>query len=338
MTRFLLTRTLGGLVTIVGASIVGFVFMRLLPGDPARLIAGEHASEEAVALQREQLGLNDPVWLQYLSYIGDFVRGDWGFSYSRGEPVFDQFTNAVPATLELAFFAVSVAFAAAVVGAVASGWSRGGALDGIVRASSYVGLGTAPFWLGLIMLIVFFERLDVLPGPEGRLAPDTAAPPRVTGLHLLDALFAGQWATWWDAARHLVLPGLTLGFVLYAWLVRMMRASMLEFVREPFALVARSKGRGRWGVVVRDVLPNALLPAVTAGGLIVAELLTSTVLAETVFNWPGVGRLVTDAILQQDFAVVQAFIMVSAFLTVLATVITDLLYGVVDPRIRVRAR
>ncbi|TDD69821.1 ABC transporter permease [Jiangella aurantiaca] len=337
MSRFLLTRALGAALTIVGASIAGFVFMRLLPGDPARLIAGEHASDEAVELQRQALGLHEPIWRQYLMYVSDFVTGDWGFSYSRGEPVFDQFVNALPATLELAFVAVGTALTASVLGAVLATWSRGGVVDGLVRASSYVGLGTAPFWLGLLALIVFFERLSVLPGPEGRLSPGVAAPLRVTGFHLVDALLAGQWSTWWDAVQHVLLPGLTLGFVLYAWLVRMIRASMLEFVREPYALVARSKGRGRWAVVTRDVLPNALLPAITASGLIVAELLTSTVLAETVFNWPGVGRLVTDAILQQDFAVVQAFIMLSAFVTVTATVVTDVLYSVADPRVRVRA-
>lgn len=337
MRRFLAARALGGLLTIVGASIVAFVFMRLLPGDPARLIAGEHASEQAVEIQREQLGLNDPVWRQYLEYMASFVRGDWGFSHSRGEPVLDQFVAAVPATLELASLAILMAFVGAVLGAVMAGWSRGGVLDGTVRASSYIGLGTAPFWLGLLVLIVFFERLRILPGPEGRLSPGMAAPPRVTGFHTVDALLVGDWSTWWDSLQHLILPGMTLGLVLYAWLVRMLRSSMLEFVREPFALVARSKGRGRWGVVVREVLPNALLPTVTAGGLIVAELLTSTVLAETVFNWPGAGRLVTDAIMQQDFAVVQAFIMLSACMTVTVTVVIDVLYGVIDPRIRVRA-
>ncbi|NDL59374.1 ABC transporter permease [Phytoactinopolyspora mesophila] len=337
MGRFLLVRVFSGLLTVIGASIVAFFFMRMLPGDPARLIAGEYASEAAIEIQRAQLGLDDPFWQQYLTYIGDFVRGDWGFSHSRGQPVLDQFVAALPATLEIAFFAVALAFTAAVIGAAVTGWSRGGVLDGAVRASSYIGLGTAPFWLGLLVLIVFFERLQVLPGPEGRLSPGTAPPPRVTGFYLLDSLVAGQWSTWWDSLQHLILPGCTLALVIYAWLVRMMRSGVLEFVREPFALVARSKGRGRWGVVVRDVMPNALLPAVTAGGLITAELLTSTVLVETVFNWPGIGRLVTDAILQQDFAVVQAFIMVSACITVTVTVLTDLLYGVIDPRIRVRA-
>ncbi|GII95339.1 ABC transporter permease [Sinosporangium siamense] len=337
MSRFLLRRTFSAVLTVLGGTVVAFVVMRLLPGDPARLVAGEFASAEAVAEQHRALGLDEPLWSQYLIYMADFFRGDWGFSYSLGEPVFEQFVRSVPATVELAAAAVTLAFAGGVIGALISSYSRGGPLDAAVRASSYIGLGTAPFWLGLLLLIVFFERLQWLPGPEGRLSSSTAAPPPVTGLHTVDALLAGEWATLGDAAVHLILPAVTLGFVIYAFLVRMLRASMLELVREPYILVARSKGRGRWGVIVRDVLPNALLPAITVGGLVLAELLTSTVLAETVFGWPGVGKLVTDAILQQDFAVVQAFIMISACLTVACNIVVDLLYGIADPRVRVRS-
>lgn len=320
--------------TVFCASLIAFAFMRVLPGDPARLILGEFASEDAVERQREILGIGAPIWSQYVIYIRDFFTGDWGFSYTYGEPVFEQFMRALPATLELSLTATLLACLAAIGGAVAAAYSRGGVVDKAVRGSAYVGLGTAPFWLGLLLLMIFFEGFGWLPGPEGRLSSAVSRPEAITGFYTIDSLLNGDGAAFVDSVRHLILPATTLAFVIYAFLVRMLRASLLEITRESFVTVARGKGRTRLTALLRDALPNAMLPTVTAIGLIFAELLTSSILVESIFGWPGVGTLITTAITQQDFAVVQVFVLISACLTVFVTATVDALYGFIDPRVR----
>jgi len=266
----------------------------------------------------------------------DFLRGDWGFAYSVGQPVTTQLESRLPATIELGLYAFIFAFVGALVLALLATYRHRPLVDGSVRAVSFFGLGTPPFWFGLIALIVFSERLSVLPGPDGRLSLATVPPPTMTHLYTVDALLAGQLGTFADAVSHLFLPAVTLGLAPLAFLVRLLRANLLEVSREPFIVVARSKGLGRWTAFSRHALPNAFLPTLTAGGLLLGQLLAGSVLVEKVFNWPGVGALVTDGILRQDFAVVQAFILLSAFVYVLVNLVVDMLYGVIDPRVRVR--
>lgn len=309
--------------------------LRVLPGDPARLIAGPLASEEAIEAQRERLGLNDPLPVQYWNYITDFLRGDWGFSFGAGQPVTTQVGNRLPASIELGLYAFVLCLVFAVGLALFVTYRRRPLADGTVRGISFFGLGTPPFWFGLVLLIVFFEYLGWLPGPEGRLSPGRPPPPEVTRLYTIDALLAGEIGTFWDAVEHLILPSIALALAPFAFLVRLLRASLLEVSREPFIVVVRSKGLGRWAAFSRHALPNAFLPTLTAAGLLLAQLLTGSVLVEKVFNWPGVGALVVDSILRQDFAVVQAFILMGAFAYVVVNLIVDILYGVIDPRVRV---
>jgi peptide/nickel transport system permease protein len=323
------------LATIFGASIIGFLFMRALPGDPARLIAGQFATDQAIRSLRDRLGLNHPMYIQYWRYISDFFQGDWGFSYGTGQPVTTQIRDRLPASLELGLYAFVISLALALFLALVSTYRRRPVVDNTVRALSFFGLGTPPFWFGLMLLLVFFEYLGVLPGPEGRLSLGRSAPPSFTGLYTIDALIAGDPATFVDAAKHLVLPIVALGLLPFSFLVRLLRANLLEVSREPFIVVARSKGLGRWTAFSRHALPNAFLPTLTAAGLLFAQLLSGSVLVERVFNWPGVGGLIVDSILRQDYAVVQAFILLSAFAYVLVNLVVDLLYGVIDPRIRV---
>jgi peptide/nickel transport system permease protein len=327
-------KLVGALLAIFGASIIAFVFMRVLPGDPARLIAGPLATQDAIDTTRDQLGLNDPLHVQYVKYISNFFQGDWGFSFGTGEPVSTLIGSRLPASIELGLYAFIFSFVAAVFLALAATYRRRPVVDGSVRALSFFGLGTPPFWFALILLIIFFEELKILPGPEGRLSTGTEPPPAVTHLYTIDALIAGQFGTFWDAAQHLILPAIALGLASFAYLVRLLRANLLEVGREPFLVVARSKGLGRWSAFSRHALPNAFLPTLTAGGLLLAQLIAGSVLVEKVFNWPGVGNLVVDSILRQDFAVVQAFILLAAFSYVFVNLIVDLLYGVIDPRVR----
>ena len=329
-------RVLSSAAAIFGASIISFVILRLLPADPARLIVGRLGTEEAYLAMVERMGLNDPLPVQYWNFISGFFRGEWGFSYGVGEQVADLMIARLPASIELGVYAFLFALFAAVPAALFATYRRSPSADALVRAVSSLGLGVPPFWFALVLLLVFSEALDLLPGPGRQLSLDVAAPPRTTGLITVDALLAGQLSTFLDAAAHLVLPVVALGLAPFAFLVRLLRANLLDVANESFITVVRSKGSGAWLAFWRHALPNAFLPTLTASGLIFAQLLGGSVLVERVFNWPGVGALVVDSILRQDYAVVQAFIMLSAFAYVTANLVVDVLAGVIDPRVRTR--
>jgi ABC-type dipeptide/oligopeptide/nickel transport system permease component len=328
-------RLVGSLGAIFGASLVAFVVMRVIPGDPARLIVGPLAPPGAVKSIRADLGLDQPLYVQYLKYIGHFFQGDWGYSYNLGQNVTTAIGDRLPATIELGLFAFFFTMLAAVVLALLVTYRHRPLVDRMVRGVSYLGFGTPPFFVAIILLIVFSSTLGILPGPEGRLSPQAAAPPTVTHLYTVDALLAGDPATFWDALKHLILPAIALGLAEFSFLVRLLRANLLEISRDPFLTVARGKGLGRWTAFRRHALPNAFLPTMTAGGILLGEFLAGSVLVEKVFAWPGVGNLVVDAILKQDFAIVQTFILLSAFMFVAVNLAVDLLYAVIDPRVRV---
>lgn len=310
-----------------------FVVLRLAPGNPARLILGPFATQSQINQFVAQLGLKQPWPVQYERYISNFLHGDWGFSYSAGESVRQLFAQRFPATIELALYAFAFAIVTAVILALASTYRRRRASSVGVGLLSAFGLGTPPFLLGLLLLLGLSEGLGILPGPEGRLSVGTTPPPSVTGLYTVDALLAGQFTTFADAVRHLILPAITLGLAPMAFLLRLLRANLLDVSQENFMLVVESKGIDRWTAFVRHALPNAALPTLTAAGLIFGQLLAGSVLVEKVFNWPGVGDLVTNSILQQDYSVVQAFVLITAGTYIFANLLVDVLYGVVDPRV-----
>ena len=334
MVRAVVARLLGSLFAIFGASLISFLFLRLLPGNPARLIVGLLASEEALQAQMEKMGLHLSIPEQYWRYITGILQGDWGFSFGSGQPVIQQFQSRFPASVELGFYAFLFAFVAAVALALVATYKRRPAVDATVRALSIFGMGMPPFWLALFLLVVFYEALGIFPGPGLQLNRSIAAPPTVTGFLTFDALIAGDLRTCADAFLHLVLPAIALGMLPFGYLVRLLRANLLDVTNEPFILVVRSKGIGLWRTYSRHALPNAFLPTLTASGMIFAQLVGGSVLVEKVFNWPGIGSLVVDSILRKDFAVVQAFIVVSAAIYVLINLFVDLLYGIIDPRVR----
>jgi ABC-type dipeptide/oligopeptide/nickel transport system permease component len=334
MIRLVSVRVLSALAAVFGASIIAFLFLRIAPGDPARLVAGPLASQEQLDAISHEMGLDENLLVQYWNYISDFFQGDWGYSFGTGEQVTTLMEQRIPASAELGLYAFLGAFVSAVVLALLATYRRRRVVDGTVRGIAFLGLGTPPFWLGLLLLLIFFVWLDWLPGPEGRLSPDVTPPPEVTRLYTVDALLAGQWSTSWNAFLHLILPAFALGFAAFAYLVRLLRANLLDVGREPFLVVARSKGLSRWTAFRRHALPNAFLPTLTAAGLILAQLLAGSVLVEKVFNWPGVGTLVVDSILRKDFAVVETFILLSAIAYVVVNAFVDFFYGVIDPRVR----
>jgi ABC-type dipeptide/oligopeptide/nickel transport system permease component len=328
-------RVAGSLLAIFGASILSFVLMRILPGDPVRLALGAMPSKALVHAQYVRMGLDQPWYVQYWRYMSAFFRGDWGFSYSAGEPVTTQIVQRLPATIELALVAFAVALAGAVVLALLVTYRKRRHLDRTVRGIALVGFGTPQFFAGIVLLLVFSYWFKILPSPDGRLSMGIQAPPTYTHLYTIDALIAGQFGTFGNAVSHLVLPAITLALLDFSFLVRLLRANLLEVSREPFILVVRSKGMGRWDTHRKHALRNAFLPTITVSALVLGDFLAGAVLVEKVFNWPGVGALVADSIVRQDFSVVQAFVLLTAFMYVFINLMVDLAYALIDPRVRI---
>jgi ABC-type dipeptide/oligopeptide/nickel transport system permease component len=331
------SRMLGSVAAVLGASIFAFVFLRIVPGNPARLILGEFASQQAVDNLTRSLGLDQPLWVQYKNYIVQFFQGDWGFAYSTGQPVTEMMGSRMPATIELGLYSFAFSFFGALILAILATYRRRPLVDSGVRGIASFGLGVPPFFIGLLLLIIFSKDLSLFPGPEGRLGVSSEPPPAVTRLYTIDALLAGQWGTFRDALMHLALPAVTLGLSSLGFLTRLLRANLLDISREPFILVARGKGQRRATAFVRHGLPNAFLPMLAASGIVMGHVIAGSVLVEHVFNWPGVGALVVDGILAEDYAPVQAFVLLSAIVYVVCNLIVDIVSGVVDPRVRVDA-
>jgi peptide/nickel transport system permease protein len=314
------------------ASIISFVLLRMAPGNPAREILGPTATPQAVAQLEDQMGLNKSIPQQYGIYVSHLLRGDFGISWQDREPVSKELGQRLPATIELALYAILLSIVLAIpIGVFAASHRR---FDRVSRWGAVVGLGTPSFWLGLLLILVFFTKLKIAPAPFGRLDPSVQPPPHVTGLYTVDALIAGQWNTFGNALGHLILPAITLGLPLTAYLSRIVRRSMADVSRQDYIRTARAKGAGENRVLFRHALPNAMLPVITLSALAFGDLLAGAVLVEAVFSWPGVGGWVAQSILSQDYAPVQAAIILAALVYSLLNLAADVLYGVVDPRVR----
>lgn len=333
MIRIAVSRLATSLVALLGAALFAFVALRVAPGDAARLVLGPFATDDAVKALRTEMGLDDPIPLQFWHYITSFLSGEWGWSYSLGQSVRELLGERFPATLELGLYAFLFALIAAVTLAVVGAFRRGPVSDGVPRALSIFALAVPQFWFGIVALIVGFEMLDLFPGPAGRLPSGVTPPAGPTGFYTIDALLAGDVSTFLTALHYLALPAITLGLLPFGFLLRLLRANLLDVAGEPFVLVARAQGQSRLRVFLRYVLPNAIIPTLMASGLILGQLLAGSVLVERVFNWPGAGSLVTQGLLQQDYSVVQTFILLSAFIYILANLLVDLVAAAIDPRI-----
>jgi ABC-type dipeptide/oligopeptide/nickel transport system permease component len=328
---FAINRILRALVTLAGASVLAFLVLRAMPSDPVRLIVGPFANEQTLNAVASELGLDQPLYVQYFKYIANFVTGDWGFSFSVGQPVIEHIGQRLPASAELALYAFITAFVGAVLIAVLASYSNSRWLDGSARGFALVCLGVPPFWLSLVLLIVFFEYLGWLPGPTGR---GPAPSETITGFYTIDALIGGQWSVFWQDVQALVLPAIAMALAPMGFLIRLLRANLLDVEYEPFVTVLSAKGVPPLSVHFRHILPNAFLPTLTAAGLLLAQLLGGSVLVERVFAWPGIGAYVIESILRQDYSAVQAFILLSALAYIVVNLVVDLLYGWIDPRIR----
>jgi dipeptide transport system permease protein len=331
--NFLLRRLATLLPTLIGVTLVAFGLIRLVPGDPIAIMMGERALDETThARLMHELGLDQPLWRQYADYVGGLLHGDLGRSLVSHEPVSHEFLALFPATAELALFALLLAIVLGMALGTGAALRRGSLLDQGVMGVATVGYSMPVFWWGLILIMFFSVGLGWTP-VSGRIAVEYDVQ-RVTGFMLIDAALHDEAGAWRSALRHLLLPALVLGTSTTAVIARMTRSSLLEVLREDYMRSARARGLSPARVVLVHGLRNALIPVITVIGLKVGSLLAGAVLTETIFSWPGIGKWLIDAIARRDYPVVQAGILISACTFIAVNLLVDLLYGVVNPRIR----
>ena len=318
---------------VFGVSVVTFVISHMIPGDPARMIAGERASNAIVEHIRDQMGLNKPLWVQYLIYVRDIAHGNFGISIRTQRPVIDDILRFFPATIELALAALSFAILAGIPLGVLSAVYKDRWLDQVTRTISVTGISTPAFWLGLLLILVFYGKLGWLPG-SGRIATDIPPPETITGLYIIDSLLTFNWTALGSALQYLILPALTLGFVHLGIVTRQIRSAMLEVLQEDYVRTARASGLSRRQVLFGHALRNALIPSVTMIGLAFGDLLYGAVLTETVYAWPGMGNYVVQSITALDFPAIMGFTVVASTAYVLLNLLVDLTYMFLDPQIR----
>ena len=317
-----------------GVVTLTFFVSHVLAADPVELFLPPQANEQLRQEIRASLGLDKPVPVQYGLFLVGLARGDLGRSVATGRPVLTDLLDRLPATLELAGFALLLAVVIGVPLGVIAAMKSDRLPDFMVRGTSLIGMALPAVWLGLIMIAVFFVRLAWLPGPVGRLPIGAQPPTAMTGLFTIDSLAMGDLPLLWTSLRHLVLPALTLGFVTMAPITRVTRTAMVEALQSDYIRTAQAMGLSRSEVYYRYALKNALLPVITMIGAAVGFLFSGAVLVENVFNWPGMGQYALNAIRVSDFAALQGFVIWAAIAYVLAFLVVDLLYLVVDPRTR----
>ncbi len=335
MFAFLLKKLATLVPTLIGVTLVAFALIRLIPGDPVEIMMGERRLDPAAhAALMQRLGLDQPLPAQYARYVGALAHGDLGQSLVTREPVAVEFAALFPATVELASAALLLALVVGLTLGTTAALKRGSIVDQGVMGLATLGHSMPVFWWGLMLIMLFSVQLGWTP-VSGRVGIEFDIPV-VTGFMLVDTLLSDEAGSFVSALLHLVLPAVVLGTIPMATIARMTRSSMLEVLREDYMRTARAKGLAPWRVVVVHGLRNALIPVITLLGLQVGSLLGGAVLTETIFSWPGIGKWLIDAIARRDYPVVQAGILVSAGIFIVVNLAVDVLYGVVNPRLRAR--
>ena len=330
------SRLLASLPALLGVVVVTFILMRVLPGDPAVFFAsGPSAGREEIEDLRRRMGLDKPVPVQLVRYLGDIATGDLGRSLTTGQPVVTDIRRKLPASLELTFSALAIALLVAVPLGVVAALRPGSAVDHAVRMVCTLGVCVPTFVSGLLLIYAFYYLLGWAPDPTARIDIFASAPPDITGFYLVDFALVRDGEGWRAAAGQLVLPALTMALFVLAPLARMTRASMLAVLGSDFIRTAHAMGLPRRRIVVAYALRNALLPVITITGIVFSTMLGANVLVEKVYSWPGVASYALDALLSSDYAPVQAFVLLMAMIFVLVNVLIDVLYGIADPRVSV---
>ena len=332
---FIARRVVLAFFILVVVSIATFLLAHAVPGDPITAILSERQANnpEVRAALEERWGLDKPLPIQYVYYIGNLLRGDWGESISKRTPVAQELRTRVPATIELASYALAFAVIIGIPLGIVSALNHDRWPDHIARFITLIGTSIPVFWLGLLLLYVFFYRLEWLPGP-GRLDVGMNAPPTITGMVTVDAAIHGDWDVFAAAVKRLILPSIVLGAFAMGILARMLRSSLLASLGDDYVRTARAKGLGERSVVAGHALRNALIPTVTVLGLTTAGLLAGAVLTETIFSWPGVGSFAVSAAVKLDYPALLGVTLVVAIIYVFVNLLVDIIYGLLDPRIR----
>jgi len=330
-------RLLMAIPSLIGVVIVTFLLTRAMPGDPAAYFAGPAATKEAIEQVRVKLGLDKPLIVQFGRYVADLSHGDLGNSLTTGQPVAQEIRNRLPASAELTLLGLVVAMVIAIPLGILAATRPGSLVDHACRVISTTGVSLPVFFTGLILVYVFYYLLGWAPAPLGRLDIFYSTPPAVTGFYLIDSLLGGNTEVFSAALKQLALPAITLGIFSLAPIARMTRASMLAVLSSDFVRTARASGLTPYTVIVTYAFRNAMLPVITTLGMVFSFLLGANVLVEKVFAWPGIGSFAVEALIASDFAPVQGFVLTMAILYVALNLIIDVLYGLIDPRMRVEA-
>ena len=331
--RYSLRRLVFLVPQLIAVSLIVFFLVRLLPGDPAYLIAGQFATKERVEEVRRDLGLDQPLPVQYVTYVGRVLRGDLGRSWRTSQSVVEDIRSRLPATLELILSAGLISVLLGIPIGVYTAVKRRGVGDKVLFVYGMLSGSIPDFWLGLILIFVFFSLLGWLPGPIGRLDPIAETPATVTGMYTIDALIDGNWDSFVSALQHLVLPVATLVLVYMTLIIKNTRSTVEEMLRSDFVEHARALGLPR-SKQLRYALHNALPPVVTVIGIVFWFLLGGAVLVETVFAWGGLGQYGVEAVIYSDYAPLQAFVLLAALFTLVVFLLVDLAYFTIDPRIK----
>lgn len=357
MTRYVVRRVLLLIPVLLGISIVTFAMLRLIPGDPAQIMLGEHATPDAIARIRERMGLDQPIPVQYVRYLGDVLRLDLGNSIKTNRPVTQEIAQRLPATIELTMGSMLVACVIGIPAGILAAYRHNSAFDLATMVTALMGVSMPVFWLGLMLAYVFGFKLRLLP-PSARLTVGVSLPSLpeawglgesyaasawgskvvallefLSGFHVLTSVLTANWEALKDVLSHLILPSIALGSIPMAIIARMTRSSMLEVLNQDYIRTARAKGLRERAVLMRHALKNGFLPIITVIGLQLGALLGGAILTETIFSWPGLGRLVVDRILARDYPAVQGSVLMIAFMFVIVNLVVDVSYAFFDPRI-----
>jgi dipeptide transport system permease protein len=334
MFRFLLRRLALTVPTFLALMFVTFMMIRLVPGDPIEVRRGERGiSPERLAELRHEMGLDQPVWKQFVDYVWGLLHGDFGVSIITKNPILQEFLHLFPATIELSICALLFATIIGIPAGVIAASRRGGVYDQTLMGLALTGYSMPIFWWGLVLILIMSNTLHLTP-VSGRVDLIKYFYPQVTGFMLIDSLISGQKGAFLDAVRHLILPTIVLGTIPLAIIARMTRSSMLEVLEEDYVRTARAKGLSPWRVVGIHALRNALIPVVTVIGLSIGSLLAGAVLTETIFSWPGVGKWLIESIGRRDYPALQGGIMLISSIVIVVNLLVDLTYGLINPRIR----
>ena len=330
---YILKRLVYLIPVLIGVTLLVFFISHAIPGDPARMMAGQKASRQAVENLRHSMGLDRPLPEQNVRFLWGLFHGDLGTSIRNQRPVVEDLADFFPATLELTLASMILCIAVGLPLGIISAVRRNRPIDHISRVFSVFGVSMPVFWLGLMLLLLFYRNLGWLPG-SGRLDVGINPPIHVTGLYLIDSLLEGSWSKFFNALQHILLPAFCLSYVYLAIITRIVRSSMISVMGQDYITTARANGLAESIVILKHSFKNSLIPTVTITGLSIGELLGGAILTETIFNWPGMGKYVVDSVNFLDFPAIMGFTLVVSFAYVMINLLVDVLYAFLDPQIK----